>query len=302
MKIYVDNDPVLIPLRRHIELEGNQLVAAADADFLISNVLEPTVKQKALRGGTKLSQVIVQQLGYEATSSTTDFFVSRWRDQGLFGWGEQIFLGIPLVGVMNGGIGAAVPVGCVGMWVESRMLKEIFNREALGVLLREMNHSGFVSIHISSVDGRIGMIETGVPSWGLYNILENLPGPIEEWLVEPGQTRFRTSWTCGLLVSRFPYPLPVQNGDAIQVGGITDGLEKHFWFGSMNRFRNAIHTRENLIGVATGWSWRLGEACERATFNARAIGVREIQFRSDAEDVAGAIWGAVKQLGVLDNN
>ena len=75
-----------------------------------------------MRGGSVLSSVITRDLGFELSDFGSDFVLSRWFDPRL-GWGDQVWLGIPIEGLGMGGTSAKVQRD---LW----MLPEVKDREA----------------------------------------------------------------------------------------------------------------------------------------------------------------------------
>ena len=268
-----------------------------EADFCITS-RAGVVEKPALMGGEQLPRSVLDVLGFKVEESDNDFFLTRWFGTG-FGWGVNLFVGIPLRGLMNGGLSAPVDVGTAGCYVGNSCFRELFEETGLADFLKEVNHSGFVSIRMNSDTMQVVGVETGVPGWGLYNILEGLPGTIGDFLAEPQACCFSESWTVGLLLSRFPYPLEKETKTAARIYGLSRATEKHFWLGPHEQFRNSTTTRSTVVGVATSWAKRLSEADNRAVGTCRSIMVEQAQYRTDTYAVAGQVWGRLKNAGVV---
>jgi hypothetical protein len=292
MKIAVESNLALIPIKRRLELEGNQVVDLSIAEFAVTS--KPNgLRLPSMMSGERFNTVAMTELGYKVSDYPADAYVSRWFDcRG--GFGEKVFLGIPIVGLMDGGKGAGLQVGTVGNYVISAKIEAIFSRPELTALLKELRHSGFVSFWVSSEDGLVTEMETGVPAWGMYNIFEGLTGTLAEFFLDPIGTKLLKSWTVSLVVSRFPYPRDLITPQVCSITGITAEVEKHFWLGDASGFRNSFTTNSTIVGVATGWadtSWRANALVVGTCGN---IGVGEVQYRTDGSDAAEIVYSRLK--------
>lgn len=289
-------------LERHFELEGDEIVGVDDAELILTNIPGyQMIGIPVVKSGEVFKKYELREAGLDVSEwDHVDFFFTKWYDSKV-GWAAQTFLGIPIYGLMNGGIGARVVVGCCGCWI-SRTAKagELFTNETTTEIMKTTNHSGFVSVCMSVGDGKVIQIETGVPGFGMYNILEGVVGKVSTFLTDVDGNRCIESWTTSLLLSRYPFPSVEYNG-SVQVTGLMSTVEKHFWMPKtkVEKFKTIIHTTRTAIGVATAWAKTMSESSSRAVMTCRNVGVKEAQYRTDANHEAGIVFGRVKELGLL---
>lgn len=289
----------LQPLKSHLVLEGNEIVID-NPDMVITDDSTFKTNLPCVRGGDVLSGVVTQALGFELSKYESDYCLCRWFDKKL-GWLDQVWVGIPIMGMMTNGMGAAVQSGMCGCFTRSVSARALFAQQELHDILQELGHSGWVTLRMSSQDSKTSSIETGIPGTGLYNTLEGIPGTLSEVLTQPENYKYLESWSVSLVVSKFPWPLPPaqHSPGRSQIRGLSD--EKHFWLTDHSRFRNSLYTQNNLIGVATGWSRTLSEANSRVVRTCRSLEIDEIQFRTDAGYVASTVMGKIRASGFLES-
>lgn len=236
-------------------------------------------------------------LGYEFSTSPADFFLSRHYDIES-GWSSQILLGILIHGLQEGNRSFPTLAGVCTSFVHGQILQSLFERREIEDLLGELNHSGFVSILLSSEDGKVCGLETQLPGTGIYNVLEGRSQTTAGFLKDQGQI-LKESWTSTLVLSRWPYPLEDPN-PVSEILGLTEEVERHFWLGDHLEQNGRFWTQSNLIGVASSWGRTLSESSNRAVITCGNIGVEGSQYRTDAGKVAGLVYGQIKCLGILE--
>jgi hypothetical protein len=233
-----------------------------------------------------------------------DFFITKWWDRQAKSWTSQVLVGLPLVGLMENGLGRQISVGCCASYLDEKSLEckavQVSLRPELVVLLQEMNHNGPVSFWFSAVDGGLASLETGIPSWGLYNLLEGVPGKLSEFFSRPNEMRLRESWTSSLVLSRYPWPCKTHTEENLQFNNLNDEIEKHFWLGEHTQFKSSLYTRSTLIGVCTSWARTMLEAATRSSRTAQNLQITEAQYRRDSAQTCGPIFGKAKSLGILE--
>lgn len=281
---------------RRLRLEGHQIVSEQEAEFVVTNSVMKDYGKPTLRSGQVFPLDVVKRLGFDVSGEQSDFYVTRYFEHDK-GWGPQVFLGIPLLGLMDGGISARVETGTVGLYTRSQEVIKHFERDELGVMLKEIKHSGFVSIRMTTEGLEVCGIETGVPSWGLYNIFQGVTRGLVRFFGGPSCCRFNESFTVSLLLTRWPWP-GAKLSEPVQIE-IEREVEEHFWLGDVSAFGEAISTKSTLIGVATGWAHNLNHAANRALSTCRNVGVKEAQYRTDANWVGGRVLGLLRDLGVI---
>lgn len=294
MRISLSLEQRLLPLRRRLELEGNQIVPIESAEFIITDK-SYNGRLPSMLSGTTFNSVVMGELGYDLSDFPADCFVSRWFDS-REGFSRQTFLGFPTVGVGERNMGAQVRTGCCGTWVQSAWINTLFSRPELTAILSASHHSGFVSLWLSSEDGLLVEMETGIPSWGLYNVLEGLPGTLGGFLECPRESEFLQSWTTSIVLSRFPFPLQSHLKERYSIGGISTNVEKHFWLSDATQFKNAWWTSSTIVGVATSWSDTLWKSNALAVATCSNLTIQEVQYRMDSDERAEITWERVKRF------
>lgn len=302
MKVHINVGEKMSLLGKRVELEGHTLSGLREADLVVIDTpIRTTVP--VVVSGDNFSWVILDQLGLdvcEEMSGGVLFYLTRWWGGRENGWSRQVWCGIPLWGLQEGGRGVRVESGTVGVYVEAPDYEEIWSKfdETLG----EMGHRGFFTLGVGK-DGRVVEAESGVGGWGFYGMMEGVgKGGVVEWLAsEEKEKSLKESWTTTLVVSRWPWPFTsrevvVTSG---RVTGLSKEVERHFWIRDYgNTFKGVVTATETLVGVATSWGRTLCDSVMRAGITASRIEVEGKQYRGDAEMVAGEVWGMVKTFGV----
>lgn len=250
----------------------------------------PSAKIRVLKGESFHSSA-VKELGYVLSSHSADCYITRWFDHSRNRWHKQTFLGIPITGLMERGLSVQIPSGCGGRYLPTTQgLESLFGRQELLALLGELRYSGPVSLLVSSADGLVSQIETRLPSWGVYNVLEGVPGTIGEFFSDPLGTVLQESWTLGVLVSRWPFPKETINGGLTTVGGVSADVERHLWLMKHEKFKDTIKVYGTAVGIVTAWGKSLWDCGKRVERTCRGLRVEEVQYRIDGADVCQPIY------------
>ena len=278
---YVKNSSKWAPLIRHLELEGvtrteDKREALVDLDSLMGESIGPEA---------------LSHLDLLVSTQPADFFLSRWWNGTQ--WHPQTFLGLPLVGLWNDGLSVPETSGVGGCWVKGEVVEKLFSQQ-ITELVRELKWKGFVSIMLSN-ERRLCSLCLGVPGSGLYNILEGSSKSLITLLSQQEDCTLLESYTMSLVVSRAPFPFEEQS-DLTEIGNVTNDLERHFWLGEHNRFKEVVTTTSTFLGVATAWGSTFKDACQRVVGTCWNLRCPEIQFRTDG-------WWALRDrlFGVRDS-
>ncbi len=283
MKVAIERSGLLEPLRSRLEAEGLEIVHSGNADAIVR------------AGGDIFNVECGRALGLDISQNHADCYLSRWWENGQ--WHRNVFVGVGCYGVMNNNQSAAVSVGSSGVVVDGdKAIAFDFNQlnDSLGACDWR---SGFVTVHMNSLDKKVREFQTGVPCWGLYNILECVLS-IPEFFRDPLNCRLMKSFTQSVVVSRYPWPAAQRTAEPFSIPSPTRSFEKHFWFNQPQRFGGSVVLPETFLGVSTAWSQSLREANYRAVRTAYALQpvVPEVQFRTDswvgAEDILRRFVGS----------
>lgn len=203
---------------------------------------------------------------------------------------QQWMLGIPLVGLMNSGLGVACEVGSVVAYCQPRSELQILAASgALQPVLKETSYRGFVSWQFGQSNELLN-VSFGVPSYGMYAMFEGLSQSIAGFFLNPLQ--LKESWTCSVLLSRSPWPHKLQ-AQEILIGPIADPIQKHLWLYLDNDCEfdgSVVRTSHTRLAVATAYSLGgphgpLHDLTYRALPAPRKLEIPEKQFRSDLVQV-----------------
>ena len=160
MRVAFDKeDARLLPIRRRVELEEDQIVGREEEHDLLISRRDLGQSDVPVFGVT--TALPVEALGYSLTSEKEyDFFLTKVFDGG---WGEEVYVGIPVKGLMNEdcGVGVNSAVWVAGVAEDStdrfnfERLNEFFMPPMLVDTLVHMNYAGFVSILVNSADSSL---------------------------------------------------------------------------------------------------------------------------------------------------
>jgi hypothetical protein len=282
MFVNIEDSLSLKGLARQIEHEGDRVTGDLDSSQL-------TIKAAQLLPRQQLPRQHGGQLNRQLDGTKATHFVTRYWDGRRFL--TQCFLGIPLLGHMNHGLGCDVAVGLVGRYINIE--------HKLSVGFNEDDYDKFPPGFISQIyaDNDLLGVQTSVPFYGLYAILEGRRGKISELFSKHQETL--ESWVVGLLVTRSPWP-HVSDCPTYQISDVTSKFEKHFWFFSNAGFRRTVSLNTTVIGVATAWHRESLElACDLATQTAWKIEHPEKQFRTDLWQASRQAWIGLKDRVVV---
>ena len=293
MKICVHSKSGLIlSLKRHFELEGDTLVSMDKADLIVTDESVGERRVPIVGGDINLPLEVTQAMGFSFEGDMeSSYFFTCWFDWNN-GWGEQVFVGIPLKTMLSHNMGYPAESGVVGRYVPKEKVTELFSNQNLEVYLRESRYTGPISILLNSRHSVIS-VESWVPSTGLFNILEGLKDKISLYLSQPESVRMYESWTASILVTRCPFPYKTRSGK-VNVEGITRKAEKHVWLYKVDTFGTIFSTVETVVGVVSTWGQSLNEAARRARGGVLRIVVPLKQARLDLEHATLDRWDTIK--------
>lgn len=277
MRVLLNQHGVYRGLKRHLEFEGDEVVVGEGAELTIP---DPLVITPAF-------------LGIETVEEKPTHYVSRFWNSGA--WSQSTFLGLPMLGLMNEDKGNDVCTGSVGRYVAPNATHEQFCDPGVEAFLKELQHHGFVSFIYA--DDKVVGLQTGVPYWGLYAILEGLEGQkISDWWKSP--SKLYETWSGALLVSRYPYPVS-QAGDKI---GLQLPEEEHLWMLGGTEFKGVLTTTDNELCIITGMDREHGgihSASRKIRKLAEQVRVEGVQYRTDMGEFARARWSCLREKGVV---
>lgn len=284
MKVFVNKTGLLGGLVWHLQKEGDEVVQTeAEAEVVIRDPME-------IPGVSPEDHSALADHGQGVEGS---FFLTKVFDGRRFL--EQTMIGVPLIGLMNGGQSVQQPTGCVIGYCEVRDLSWYPGQfDRLLEPLSQIDYTGPVSVSVG--DGKHTCI-LGVPSFGLYSILQGLVQKISEFHSEPKP--FQESWVCSLVLSRYPWPV-FENHEQTSFS-IEPNMEKSLWLWPwVNRFKNGLSTTRTFLGVSTAWStFRLGSACSRAIDTLEHIHLPEKQYRTDPKRTVLAVLEPLLKRGTI---
>ncbi|KKN28981.1 hypothetical protein LCGC14_0848780 [marine sediment metagenome] len=298
MKIYVSMETLeLLPLKHHLVLEGSTLVNNQENPELTISESQRVVHDKTvIYSHVKFPHAILKALELNVVFSQCKYFFTKWYDYEK-GWGKQVFLGIPIWGIMDGNLGKCEATGVCGRYVKNDQCPDIFLSDKLQTFLNDLRCRSFVSVEFSA-DNEISGIQTGVPYGGLYNLLEGVKGSILEFLLNPFENRLIESWTSNVLLTRYPWPFG-EVADKISIHGVTPEVEAHVWFYEVERFRRSIVSKSSTIARITAWGWELRESNKRVLRTAFDLRVPFKQFRLDCSRQAGEVYESLLNSGIV---
>lgn len=293
----------LLPLARHLELEGHdvtiiakpELVGPRDDLLLTDTTVDPSNRRvPTIGGGDTLHGELLRPYNLVPGPSRGDHIVVKWFDRSQ-GFHPQLLLGFPVSKFMVGDLGTCVQAGMGARYMsECDLLQDLFmGNVALKATLEAMGFSGPVIIERDSRTKGVVSIHMGLRSIVLYNMFEGLPCSIVEWLDDPLSKTLYQSWTVNILVSRYPYPFQLEDGN-VPLTGLTRSAEKHFWTFGGTEFKRSVSTHQTRLGLATGWGQTLSDAGRTSLSLARSVDVPDVQYRTDVPLVVGDRWHDVQ--------
>ena len=172
----------------------------------------------------------------------------------------------------------------------------MFDVPELREALNGLGHSGFVTIILDATGVR--RVVTGIPGYGLYNVLEGAQCKISDVLSRP--VWLLESWTIGILVSKAPWPHQ-EKIERYTIDNVSTGLESHTHFFDVRLARKTLVSTSGRVAYVTAWSRYLEDAATRAIRTVRNLKVDEYQYRLDVGSEVRSSWIDFEALD-LDNS
>ncbi len=244
-------------LKERLETEGTELVNN-DWDIRLNEMSEG-----------KIPRSIVESLGVDLVEGEELFrFVKLFNKD----FSPQTLVAIPIVGMMNGGLGYNTTVGMGCRFVNTE--PDIFFNQSFTDTLNEMDFTGFISALMSPH----GLIELRMGAgMALYNILEGVQGRLEDFLSL--KERLLESWTLSVALSRYPYPYENKFKPVSFV--VSKKAQEHFYPFKCSQRKNLFSTEHTFVGLATSWATTLQEAEKRVLRTLNGIELPAKQYRTD---------------------
>ena len=290
----------MISLGNQLEREG-ETITDDRPDLILSDELIESNGVPVIGGDYQYPIEVVDAFGYDTIKDTTpNGVVFRWFDRS---FRSQILMGTPFTHLMNEDLGAKCEMGMAARFVSGDNVERLFNNDLLVKSLQERNYIGFVSFLLYtsfSLDElyKVVAIRTGVPYYGMFNVLEGVSGRLVEYLTGDTET-LQESWSCSQLLSRYPFPHKT-TADRIYIDGINPGVEKHFYWGDVQRHKRTLFTDSTRVGVSASWATNLPEACRRVLRTLRNLRVPLGQYRIDLTHQAIQTWRMWEDRGVVN--
>jgi hypothetical protein len=272
-------------LSRRLEVEGDQVVKPHESPDLVIGQTDvsvgPSEKPIVVTGVIDIPTLGLKEIDFpirmleEGKTPTHGFH--RWFNRKMLSYNEQLVLSIPIVGMMNDGLGAQVQVGAATKFISFPSVEGLFEHPGLIELLRVLKHNGLVSIYACGKD--VVRLSVGLGGMVGYNFLEYIVGKLSDWFVDP--KRLYEAWAISNLVSRFPYPQARAEYPTEEIKGLTESIERHFWLKDFRVIRKTPYATGGEIGVASAYSPKVWEASERVLRTCRNISVQQVQYRTD---------------------
>lgn len=265
-------------LKRPLVLEGHEIVLEeAGVEFDEGKELDIPLS------GVGLLQLPMTTVSGGELVRTIRWFDGEW-------WSQQTLLGIPLLTMMNDGLGESVETGLVCKFINSDRLNALFANAGLVSFLMKMKHVGFVTLALGQ-DLNVLSVRLGA-GIGLFNALEGFAGPTLDLLMHGGP--LLESWTVSIVVSRYPFPMMDMATERIYFEN-GNPAEKHLWFYGLEGFRYSFYTERTKVCVASAWATTLGDACNRVYRTCRELVIPKKQYRTDAFKQTSLVLGIVNR-------
>jgi len=285
-----------------LEREGEDL-SSDEPELILSDVPLSGAKVPVIGGDYRFPSEITSAFGYDVIDRVLpNAIVFSWFDRT---FRHQILMGTPYAHLMNEGLGPVAETGMVSRFVSGENVERLFNNEHLLTTLKERNYIGFVSfgLHTSyNLDElyKVVYLCTGVPYYGMFNVLEGIPGRLIEYLTGDVEI-LQESWTCSQLLSRAPWPYQ-EEAERAYIEGLNPGVEKHFYWGDVHRHKRTLYTDSTRVGVSSSWATNLPEACRRVLRTLRNLKVPLAQYRTDLTHHAVQSWRLWEERGVVETS
>ena len=235
----------------------------------------------------RLPAAVLRAAGLHLAIDDPVAFAARvWQGES---WGPQTALGVLAQGTLPGGRGAPGYTASAARCVSTPAAKELWAAPEVSGVLANGAYRGLVWALLTS-DGSLCSVVAAPPAGALFAALEGVEDRAS-WLRDPTTPLYET-WTCSLLVSRWPWP--AESGDTVEIPRLEDRASKHFWG------PQGVLTRDTLLGCATAWSERLGDCVGRAAHTAMSVAVPTLQWRLGAHKDLLERWGMLMDLGLVE--
>lgn len=289
-------------LERTLKAEGDKIVVR-DPELVLTTIHEDinAFECPVVGGDYTFPSSILTGLGIR-NSHPADFYLFRWFDRS---WRPQTFIGLPLQRLLDRDLGPRVEVG-ITVRATHHAVDPTFDRPELVEILSSMNYIGFVSLGVSfevspgsgdSVPYAIRSVHLGVPSYGLYAVLEGIRGRRREFFTGE-EPLVQENWLSAYLLSRWPWPFETKLGRA-DLKGLTDDTSRHLWPLNMSTHRHVSYTDSGEVAVATGWAETISECHRRVLRTLWSIDLENRQFRTDLTSTIMGLWRRVQvALGI----
>ena len=210
-------------------------------------------------------------------------------------WGPQTLVGFFAEGMLPGGAGAPCLSACAARYYAATPLAhDVWCSLELQSLLRSARFRGLLFALVDP-NGDVVDVTSLPPAGALCGVLEGVRGSLADWLAAP--SALLESWTASLVVSRFPWP--EENNGAVPVGPLEPRAARHFWSAVGPLEDHQVVSCSTLLGWATAWSQRLGDAVGRAARTAQALAVDGLQWRVGAHKDLLARFASFVNAGLL---
>ncbi len=282
MRVYISSkDGSLAPLKRRVELEGDELSSLRGADVILEGAAWDEIPAQALKAF---------DMDVNASLPVRWIAVRQFSEE----FGNQTVLGIPFDRLMNDDLGPSISAGLATKFVQSEFLDKQFAKTRN--LFDAQKFNGYITISFNKADPV--KVETGIPYNGIYNLLEGTDGTVAEFLQSP--PRLYESWVGNLLVSRAPYPYATENG-RVRLKGLSQSVERHFWAYPFEEVGKKTYAQTGTrVGIATAWSRdNLREVGQRLYVTCNAVHVPDRQYRTDFYWHVCKRYAEVRDLGIL---
>lgn len=279
----------LKPVLRRMIAQGTKIVDSPEkADFCLAadgvhNQSPPTVG-----GYRRFEESVAQAVGFkqERPPSSLKLLVGRWFD---VEWRDQIIVGVEARG-LNGGLGPLACFGIATRYVDNPLLRAVTDQPGLKKLLQAQRFIGLVTLDVhlySETEAEVKGITLGGPPFMLYNLLEGVRVPYEDFFTSDIHTK--ETWVSNILLTRWPYPKPSEETPFV-VKGLNENILRHFWDIAVEDSPHGRFSYMDLVGCATSYSPRLTEAVDLGLITCGNIQFENKLYRTDILEAFRNSW------------
>jgi len=259
-------------LKRHLELEGDEIVESGEELHLDESIEGP------------LAKVAIEALGYELSNNPTRFEIIKMYKDGA--WSDQTIISFPMNSLMDGELGYPGKHGAVCRYIHHAPF--LFT-SPISEMLWHMKYRGFVTFSYDMQQQLTG-ISIGA-GYAFYAILEGVRGKITDVFFD---CRNLESWIAALVVTRYPYPFR-EESTRLHFD-LSPQFEKHFYFYDLQGFKRSFYTDSTIIGIATGWALNVRELQKRILRTCREQNIPFVQYRRDVHEHVVNTWDALQPV------